>query len=431
MYSRAMASRPILLIFLGLAACGGGKSDIDAPPSGDDATPTDAADDGGGDPIDARVLPDAAVATCTPKNGTTVGVVPVASGLDSPLMITGAPGDPRLFVIEQAGAIRVIKDGQLLATPFLDLSGTAGPVRSGGEQGLLGIAFHPDFRNNDRFYVHFSRKPDGDTVIAEYRAIPGTDTADPASRRDVLIVDQPYSNHNGGMIEFGNDGMLYIGLGDGGSGGDPQDRAQNDTVLLGKLLRIDVDTRTGSKAYGIPATNPFASSADGAGDPRPEIWHKGLRNPFRFSFDRATGDIYIGDVGQEIWEEIDVAANTPGINWGWDDREGLHCFEPSTGCQTAGRVDPVVEFNQNQGWDSIMGGQVYRGSCFPDLVGTYFYGDYSRGQLWAFEYSGGVASNNRQALATGLGNITAIHADSLGELYVVSHNGTIRRIVVP
>jgi len=425
-----------MLLSLALTACGGGGGGSTDAPTGttDDA----ASDDGTPGPIDAaenavdaRDLPDAAVATCTPRNGTTVGLAPFVTGLDSPLMVTGAPGDPRVFIIEQGGKVRVVKDGVLQATAFLDLSGTAGPVLSGGERGLLGIAFHPDFRNNDRFYVHFSRKPDGDHVIAEFLATPGTDTASVASRRDLLVFDDPYSNHNGGMIEFGTDGKLYIAIGDGGSGGDPQDRAQNDASLFGKLLRIDVDTRTGSKAYGIPTDNPFASSPDGAADPRPEVWHKGLRNPFRFSFDRANGNVYIGDVGQEIWEEIDVSANTPLINWGWDDREGLHCYEPGTGCLTANRKDPVVEHNQNNGWDSIMGGQVYRGSCFPDLVGTYFYGDYSKQQLWAFEWNGTAAVNNRQAMTGNLGNITAIHADSLGELYVVTHNGVVRRIVVP
>jgi hypothetical protein len=201
------------------------------------------------------------------------------------------------------------------------------------------------------------------------------------------------------------------------------------TPRCSALLRIDVDTRTGTKEYGIPSDNPFASSPDGASDPRPEIWHKGLRNPFRFSFDRATGDIYIGDVGQEIWEEIDVSANTPGINWGWDDREGMHCFEPSSGCLTANRREPVVEHNQTNGWDAIMGGQVYRGSCYPGLVGTYFYGDYDKQQLWAFEWNGSAAVNNRQAITGSLGNITAIHADGFGELYLVTHNGVIRKIV--
>ena len=392
-------------------ACGGGSGD-----GGPDADPGP----------DARDMPDAAVATCTPRSGTTIGFEVVATGLDAPLLATAAPGDARLFVIEQGGAIRVIKDGQLLAEPFLEVA-----VQCCGEQGLLGLAFHPQFRHNDLFYVHHTARNGGDHVIAEYKANFGTDTADPGSRRELMRWSDPYTNHNGGSVEFGPDGMLYLAIGDAGSGGDPQDRAQDLSSLFGKLLRIDVDTRTGARAYGIPADNPHAASPDGPGDPRPEIWHLGLRNPFRISFDAANGDIYIGDVGQGAWEEVNAAANTPGINWGWDDREGAHCFEPASGCLTAGRVDPVVEFNQNQGWRSVMGGQVYRGTCFPDLQGTYFYGDHYAGRLWAFELVGGVAQNNRQVSTQNLGGLTAVRADALGELHVTTIDGTVRRIVVP
>ena len=405
--------RSLLLVFL--AGCGGGGSgDIDATPA-----------------TDARELGDAAVATCTPKNGTTIGFQPIASGLDQPMLATSAAGDGRIFVVEQTGAIRVIKDGALLPTPFLDLGGTDGVVQCCSEQGLLGIAFHPDFRQNDRFYVHHTARTTGDHVIAEYRAMFGTDTADPTSRREILRFTDPYANHNAGALEFGPDGKLYIAFGDGGSGGDPQDRAQNLTSLFGKILRVDVDTRTGSKEYGIPSDNPYATSPDGAADPRPEIWHYGLRNPFRFTFDPATGNIYIGDVGQGTWEEVDVAANTANINWGWDDREGLHCFEPTTGCLTASRIEPVVEFNHSAGWLSVMGGAVYRGPCFPDLVGTYFYGDHYAGRLWAFEYAGGAAQNNREASAMNLAGLTSVHPDATGEMYVTTIDGNVRRIIVP
>jgi glucose/arabinose dehydrogenase len=398
---------------------------IDAPAGADiDAATGPVADA----PIDARPVPDGAVAACTPQSGTSITTELVTGGLDTPLLVTAPAGDPRLFVIQQDGAIRIIKDGALLPTPFLDLSGPLGPVLVGSERGLLGLAFHPQFAQNDRFYVHYSGKPNGRTVIAEYQATPGTDSADPTSAREVFTAAQPFSNHNGGMIEFGGDGMLYIALGDGGSGGDPQDRAQDDTSPLGKLLRIDVDGRTGTKPYGIPADNPHATSADGPTDPRPEIWHKGLRNPFRFGFDRATGDIYIGDVGQNAWEEVNAGANLPGINWGWDDREGAHCYEPGSGCLTAGRVDPVAEHSHGEGWISVMGGEVYRGTCFPDLVGTYFYGDYGVGQLWAFRLQGGVAVGDSQRTAS-LGNITSIHSDGLGELYVTLAGGSVRRIV--
>ena len=407
-----------------------------APGCGDDGTSGsgDAAiDDGTETIIDAAIDAadiDAPAATCTPRNGTTIMLAPVATGLDQPLGLTSPPRDPRIIVVEQTGRLRMIKDGALLPAAFLDLSGAAGPILGGGERGLLGVAFHPQFATNRKLYVNFTRKPDGDTVIAEYTAIAGTDTADPASRRDLLTIDQPFANHNGGWLEFGNDGKLYIGMGDGGSAGDPQDRAQNDAVMLGKMLRIDVDARTGAKPYGIPADNPFAASADGAADPRPEIWHKGLRNPFRWSFDRATGDLYIGDVGQGLWEEVDYTRNNAPLNFGWDDREGLHCYEPMNGCLTAGRTDPVTEHSANSNWHSVIGGQVYRGTCFPDLVGTYFYGDYVAQELWSLRIMNGAAQNDQRLLRS-VGEITAIHADAAGELYVVTQDGAVRRIVVP
>ncbi|MBK9032887.1 MAG: PQQ-dependent sugar dehydrogenase [Myxococcales bacterium] len=420
--------RAVLALTLGsgVIACGGG---------GGSSPPIDAAsDDGTTGDVDAGGLDgpsvDAATFGCTPRAGTTVALAPVATGLDQPVALTGPVNDGRVFVVEQPGAIRLIKDGALVTAPYLDLSGTAGPVRFGGEQGLLGLAFHPQFGSNGRFYVNFTRKPDGATVIAEFTTAPGDDTAPVATRRDVLVIPQPYANHNGGWLEFGNDGKLYIGMGDGGSGGDPQDRAQDDAALLGKILRIDVDTRTGAKAYGIPTDNPHAGSVDGATDPRPEIWHKGVRNPFRWSFDRATGDLYIGDVGQNAWEEVDFTPNLPGVNWGWDDREGAHCYEPTSGCLTAGRTDPVTEHAAAANWHSVIGGQVYRGACFPDLVGTYFYGDYSAAELWSFRIMNGAAQNDQRVLQS-VGAITHVHSDGVGELYVVTHDGRVRRVVVP
>jgi glucose/arabinose dehydrogenase len=412
-----------LCLWLGSTACGGG---------GGSTTPIDAVitDDGnfGDGGIDAAGTSiDAASATCTPHAGTTVALTPFVDGLDSPVAVTGPIGDPRVFIVEQPGTIRIVKDGALLPTPFLDLSG-AGPVLFGGEQGLLGIAFHPQFGANGKFYVNFTAKTDGRTIIAEFTAPVGSDVATAGSRRDVLSIAQPFSNHNGGWLEFGPDGKLYIGMGDGGSGGDPQDRAQNDASMLGKLLRIDVDTRTGAKAYGIPTDNPFANSADGPANPRPEIWHKGLRNPFRWSFDRGTGDLYIGDVGQNAWEEVDYTTNGPGTNWGWDDREGLHCFEPMTGCLTAGRTDPVTEHSAGNNWHSVIGGQVYRGTCYPDLVGTYFYGDYAAGELWAFRIMNGAATNDHMAVPS-VGAITHVHSDGVGEMYVVTYDGRVRHLI--
>jgi len=393
----------------------------------DSGAPEDAAIDAGQD----AYAPDAYVPTCTPNTGTTITTVPFVSGLTQPLMITGAPGDRRQFIIEQGGTVRVVVDGQLLPAPVLTIPDDG--ITLGDEQGLLGIAFHPKWLENGLFYLAHTGE-NGDHVFVEYHMPAGSNVADPASRRELLRFADPYSNHNGGMLEFGQDGYLYMSIGDGGSGGDPQNRAQNDAALFGKLLRIDVDTRTGTKQYGIPPTNPFASSADGPSDPRPEVWNKGLRNPFRFSFDRQTGDLYIGDVGQgpnpPNLEEIDVTANAPGTNFGWPDREANRCYKPMTGCLTAGRTEPIiVRGGQGAGWTSIIGGTVYRGTCYPNLVGKYFYGEYATGQLWSFTWNGTAAVGDAQVVPGSLGHITAIHDDGLGQLYVVLHGGSIRRIV--
>ncbi|MCA9679074.1 MAG: PQQ-dependent sugar dehydrogenase, partial [Myxococcales bacterium] len=410
-----------------LAACGEDAPLLhDAAPGGDGAGPVIDADPG---PADAR--PDAAVALCAPQAGTTVSTEVVATGLVRPVLVTAPPGDRRLFVVEQRGTIQIIDDGERQATPFLDLRADGGgPVLDvGNEQGLLGLAFHPDFAENHRFFVYYTRTPDGDNVVAEYR-LSATDgrVADPASAKILLVVDDFATNHNGGMIEFGPDGYLYIGDGDGGSGDDPHENGQDPSVLLGSLMRIDVDRTTGARPYGIPATNPYAASPDGPTDPRPEIWAIGLRNPWRWSFDAATGDLYIGDVGQDAREEIDVqpATSTGGDNYGWDDLEGTRCHEPTTGCATAGKVAPVAEYT-HPGWCSIIGGQVYRGSCFPDLQGWYFYSDYCHKQLWAF--TAGAPDDDRQVTPALPGAVTSIHADALGELYVTGFDGTVRHII--
>ena len=418
-----MSPRTSLRCAAAVLALGACKSSNAKQDSGD--PPGEAAIDASPD----AYVPDAFVPTCTPNVGTTITTVSFVTGLNQPLMITGAPGDRRQFIIEQGGRVRVVKDGALLATPALDLDAL---VTSGGEQGLLGIAFHPKWLENGLFYLAHTGA-NGDHVFVEYHMPMGSDIAEPSSRRELLRFADPYSNHNAGMIEFGSDGYLYMSIGDGGSGGDPQNRAQNDASLFGKMLRIDVDTRTGNKQYGIPPTNPFATSADGAADPRPEVWNKGLRNPFRFSFDRMTGDLYIGDVGQgnnpPNLEEIDVAANAPSINWGWPDREANRCYKPLTNCATAGRTEPVIVRGAAAGWTSIMGGSVYRGTCYPNLNGKYFYGEYATGQLWSFTWNGTAATGDAQVVAGSLGNITAIHDDGLGQLYVVLHGGSIRRII--
>src|SRR5512140_1675627 len=313
-----------------------------------------------------------------------LSLVSVAAGLDRPLWVGGAgDGSGRLFVVEQAGTIRVIRDGQLVGRPFLDLRDR---VSSGGERGLLGLAFAPTFARDGRFYVD-ATDPDGNTFVTEFRAPgqadptkegaqathgvgPSTDVAAApdgaaATGRVILRIVQPFPNHNGGGIVARPDGTLWIGTGDGGSGGDPLGNGQRRTTLLGKLLRID-PTAAGDAPYTVPRDNPFAGRLDARG----EIWAFGLRNPWRFSFDRATGDLWIGDVGQNLWEEVDrVRAGDPGgRNFGWNVMEGLHCFSPAEGCPTAGLTLPVAEYDHGQGC-AVTGGFVYRGAAIPALVG--------------------------------------------------------------
>jgi glucose/arabinose dehydrogenase len=286
----------------------------------------------------------------------------VASGLDFPLYLTAPAGDPRLFIVEKTGRIRIVKNGAVVAAPFLDLSAS---VSGSSEQGLLGLAFDPQYATSGRFYVDYTDR-NGDTRIARFRVSADPDVADPASEEMLLTVPQPYSNHNGGQVAFGPDGDLYIGMGDGGSGGDPQGHGQNPNDLLGSLLRLDVSGPTG---YGIPQDNPYAG-----GGGRAEVFSIGLRNPWRFSFDRTNGDLYIADVGQNEREEVDVStAGTGGgrgLNYGWNRMEGTACYGAST-CDRSGLTLPVMDYTHADGC-SITGGYVYRGTALPNLAGTYF-----------------------------------------------------------
>jgi glucose/arabinose dehydrogenase len=307
------------------------------------------------------------------------------------------------------------------AAPFLDIGSRVG---SGGERGLLGLAVHPGFAQNGRFFVNYTDLQ-GHTHIAEFRAAGGADTADPASERLVLLVNQPFSNHNGGALAFGNDGMLYVALGDGGSGGDPMGNGQNLATHLGKILRIDVD---GALPFAVPPDNPFAGNAAAL----PAIWAYGLRNPWRFGFDRVTGDLYIGDVGQNALEEVDVglAARRGGENYGWNVTEGSRCFRPSSGCSTAGLTLPVVEYGRGDGC-SITGGVVYRGCRMPGYHGTYFYGDYCTGMIRSFRLVNGLALDQRDwtaALGRGIGNISSFGVDADGEIHIVDHDGEVYRV---
>ncbi len=326
-----------------------------------------------------------------------------------------ADGSGRLFVLEQHGRIRVYQQDQLEAQPYLDISGRVGS--NGSERGLLGLAFHPRFAENGYFYINYTDL-NGNTVISRFTADPAQNTADPASEHVLLRVDQPYPNHNGGGLAFGPDGFLYLGLGDGGSGGDPHGNGQSVDTLLGKLLRIDVDN---ADPYGIPADNPFAG-----GGGRPEIWAYGLRNPWRFSFDRQTSDLYIGDVGQNKWEEIDfLPAGSPGgANFGWNILEGTHEYSGSSsgGAQLTA---PVAEYSHSDGC-SVTGGVVYRGQALPAWQGVYLYGDYCSGMIWGLAQIGGAWQN--QLLYSSGFSITSFGEDEAGEVYLTDHTGKLYRL---
>ena len=352
----------------------------------------------------------------------TVRLVQVATGLDFPLFLTAPPGDnARLFIVEKTGKIRIVKSGSVLSTPFLDLSAR---VSDADEQGLLGLAFHPQYAVNGRFVVDYT-DPNGDTHVSAFRVSANPDVADPASEQVLLAIDQPFDNHNGGMVVFGPDGKLYIGMGDGGSAGDPQGNGQNKGVLLGKILRVDV---SGAGVLSVPADNPFVGQA-GA---RPEIWSYGLRNPWRFSFDRAQGDLYIADVGQNAREEVDVATGAAqfgkGLNFGWNVMEGVACYSPSSGCPRSGLTLPVLDYDHSNGC-SITGGYVYRGSAAPGLRGLYFYSDYCSGWVRSFRLQGTAAADQRDwpALRPG-GQVTSFGEDAQGELYIMIQSGKVFRI---
>jgi glucose/arabinose dehydrogenase len=346
----------------------------------------------------------------------TLRLQPIASGLDSPLYLTAPAGDSRLFIVEQPGRIRIVRDGQLVARPFLDI---AGRVSSGGERGLLSVAFHPQYASNGFFYVNYTDR-NGDTRIERYSVTADPNVADPASGKLLLSIKQPFSNHNGGLNLFGPDGMLYIGMGDGGSGGDPMGNGQNRNTLLGKLLRIDVD---GGDPYAIPPDNPFA----GQNGARQEIWALGLRNPWRFSFDREANLLYVADVGQNRWEEVDVVpAGAGGLNYGWNRMEGTHCYGTPT-CDQAGLVLPVLEYGHDQGC-SVTGGYVYRGKSIPSIVGQYFYADYCQGWVRSFKYANGAATVPREWAVGAVGNILSFGEDAAGELYLLAANGRVYRI---
>lgn len=375
----------VILPLLFLAGCGGYGSSTPAP------TPT---------PTPPAQPPNLALSA-------------VVDGLTQPVDLQHPDdGSDRLFVVQQNGIIKIISAGALVATAFLDISGR---VVDSGEKGLLGVAFHPSYTTTPKIYVNYVRGPasggfDSQTVIAEYSAAGGSSNQiDPATEVILLTVDQPSANHKAGQLAFGPDGFLYFSLGDGGDSAN----SQNNSSLLGKMLRIDVDHQDTGLNYAIPSDNPFASGVNGL----PEIYALGFRNPFRFSFDGTS--LFVGDVGESTYEEVDLV--TKGGNFGWPTMEGKHCFVPATGCDTSGLTLPIFEYDHLAGDATVIGGYIYRGSLIPSLVGQYIFGDFSSGRLWSLAQSGGTWTRN-DLLETGLG-ISSLGKDKDGEVYVIDYSG--------
>lgn len=424
--------------------CDDGKGEADAGPTqGEDAATVDAGEAGDDDAgaadggADSGAPVDGGTQTC-PTTLPELGVEEIAPGAFSerlPVGVVQPPGESEdLYVIDQRGAIVIVRDGSVLSTPFIDLgSRTDSGGAPGSERGLLGLAFHPDYATNGRFFLSYTANERGlKNIVAEYHA--SGDVADPDEVRRLIDIDDPYSNHNGGHIAFGPDGFLYVAMGDGGSGGDPGNRALDRSDLLGKLLRLDVDNESGDFAA---AGNPFAS-----GDGLPQIWAYGLRNPWRFSFDRATGDLWIGDVGQNAWEEINFqpASSTGGENYGWSAYEGTSVFNSSRVAQAADHTPPVLEYAHSSGASdpirngrSVIAGYVYRGTAIPELRAWHVFGDgYTRDRA-AFRFCDGEVTEFQRiadlsAAGVGPASITAFGEDNAGELYMTgfSPNSVVR-----
>jgi glucose/arabinose dehydrogenase len=402
----------IFLLLPVLVACNGSSAPLPSTPTPEPDPPTSA-------PPTTTAIPDSPTpthipATDIPSDATTFpspdayAWQPVVFGLQRPVDLQ-ADGSGRLFVIEKPGRIRIIQNGQLLETPFLNISDRVND--SGNEMGLLGLAFHPNYPQNGFFFVNYTGSG-GATFISRFRVTGDPNVADPDSEVNLLRVNQPFPNHNGGSLDFGPDGYLYAGLGDGGSAGDPQGNGQKLTTLLGKILRLDVDS---GEPYAVPADNPF-------GD---EIWAYGLRNPWRISFDKATGNLYIADVGQNVWEEINfLPAGSPGgTNFGWNFREGAHDYKANP---PAGLTDPVAEYSHQEGGCSVTGGYVYRGSM-PEWNGIYLYGDYCTGFIWGLIRSG--SGWQAQLLFDTDVNITSFGQDEVGEVYILADGGGVYHLI--
>jgi glucose/arabinose dehydrogenase len=414
--------RRLIVLVLFLAACGD-RSVSPAPPSSAAPSPSPSV---AASPS-APASPAATAAAGVPPR---LSIEPVLDGLDSPVDLAWRPNDEAsTFVVEQSGRVRIVRDGRLVERPFLDI---ADLVTAGGERGLLGLAFLPSGEEG-RFFVYYTDR-DGRQVVASYDAMgDDADRADPGTARIWLTMPDEFANHNGGSLVFGPDGFLYIGTGDGGGGGDPLDSGRRLDTLLAKVLRIDVAVDQGDDAdprYRIPPDNPFIETPDA----RPEIWLTGLRNPWRIRFDRATGDLWIADVGQNAWEEIDVVrAGMSGLDFGWNVMEGAHCFRAEDDqCDRSGMTLPVAEYGRDGGC-SVTGGTVYRGSAFPALQGWYVLSDYCSGRFWAIDAASASSEQTRDPIEVAATDysISAIAEDPSGELFATDlANGSLLRIGV-
>lgn len=366
------------------------------------------------------VMPTATLTPVVPLIQLKLGLELVTTGLTKPLYLTHAH-DQRIFIVQQKGQVLALESGQEKPTPFLDIQTRVGS--QGNEQGLLSIAFHPDYQTNGFFYVNYTDLK-GSTVIARYQVSTDPGRADEKSETILLTIPQPYANHNGGHILFGSDGYLYVGMGDGGAANDPHNHGQSLDTLLGKILRLDVNHGV---PYGVPSDNPFINTPN----TRPEIWSYGWRNPWRLAFDTETGDLYVADVGQNQYEEVHVelAGSQGGQNYGWRLMEASHCFNPTT-CNPAelGVVMPVAEYPHSQGC-SVTGGYVYRGQKFPQLTGVYIYADYCTGTVWGLRHEADGAWSQAKLLDSGK-IVSSFGLDSTGEMYLLDHrNGEVWQVI--
>ena len=407
LHFRRSVRLPVLLVVAAMVASCAGPGPTASPRSAGASAGTT----GSNSPSSASPGPAGSVAPGGSFDPARVGLTlePVVSGLSDPLAVTHAgDGSGRIFVAEQAGRIRIVRDGALVEEAFLDISDR---ISAGGERGLLGLAFHPD-STAATFFVNYT-DPNGDTRISSFAVDPANqDRADPESEVRLVSIGQPYANHNGGALAFGPEGFLYIATGDGGSGGDPHGYGQSLETLLGKILRIDVNQPQGNNAYAIPVDNPFVGEASAL----PEIFAFGMRNPWRMSFDRANGDLWIGDVGQGAWEEIDVVrAGTSGQNFGWNLMEGANCFRPADGCEEASLVLPVTEYSRDLG-STVIGGVVYRGSEQAALVGGYVFADFASGNVWLIDAALDGPTEPVLALESDA-TISSFGEDEEGEVY--------------